>query len=32
MKSLAVCALIAEISAVKIPVTIDVPENLLGEF
>jgi len=32
MKSLAICALLGEISAVKIPVTIDVPENMLQEF
>ena len=32
MKSLAICALLGEISAVKIPVTVDVPENLLQEF
>ena len=32
MKSFAICALLGEISAIKIPVTIDVPENLLQEF
>ena len=32
MKSFAICALLGEISAIKIPVTVDVPENLLQEF
>ena len=32
MKSLAICALLGEVSAVKIPVTIDVPENMLQQF
>ena len=31
-KSLAVAALIGNISAVKIPVLVDVPENMLQEF
>lgn len=32
MKSLAICALLGEISAIKIPVVIDVPENQLDLF